>query len=371
MTFQENLNLRINYAKFDVALRNRRLVKFAEQRIGKATGQVYHTVLQCSEPTVTSCRKDLEYRPEDPAWSLTTPTVSVPMVSSYLDLNVNLQGTIGKGDRNKSSNVNGQGLELNPETGILRQRIPTSEDRPLSNGVNGTHPKIKREDEDEDEDEDVNGDDDHSRDNDVRQHLLLLADEPYHFIHREMRENQVRWEVEFGDLSRQLRDIELEKITMDRFGLLGVRITRILMRMGRLDEKQIQQIALTTAKELRQTMTIMHQANFIELQEMPRDTARQPNRMLYFWFYDPERLRRLIIEDSYKAMTRCLQRARVEREAVQSVIDKSERTDVVGREEELMGEGELEILRDWRHVEERLLGEVARLDDLVAVLRDY
>ena len=70
-------------------------------------------------------------------------------------------------------------------------------------------------------------------------------------------------------------------------------------------------------------------------------------------------------------MARCLQRVKVEREAVQTVIEKAERTDVVGKEEEYLGVGERVALEEWREREERLLGEVGRLDDLVAVLRDF
>lgn len=77
------------------------------------------------------------------------------------------------------------------------------------------------------------------------------------------------------------------------------------------------------------------------------------------------------MEECYKSMARCLQRAKVEREGVQTLLEKAERSDVVGREEEFLGEDERIGLEQWREKEERLLGEVGRLDELVAVLRDF
>ena len=70
-------------------------------------------------------------------------------------------------------------------------------------------------------------------------------------------------------------------------------------------------------------------------------------------------------------MGNLVRRARVEKESVRGVVEKSERTDVVGREKELLGAGELEALARWREKERRIWGEVGRLDELVGVLRDF
>ena len=78
----------------------------------------------------------------------------------------------------------------------------------------------------------------------------------------------------------------------------------------------------------------------------------------------------MLIEDTYKCMTRCLQRMKVERDKVKPTIEKSERTDVRGKEERLLAKAELAVLKGWRKKEEWLLGEVGRLDELIFVLRD-
>ena len=207
----------------------------------------------------------------------------------------------------------------------------------------------------------------------IRQHLLLLAEHPLGFVEYIKRTptKPEQWTVNFRSLARQLRQIELENTISARFGPGATRLVRIFLEKGKLDEKAITNIGLINQKLMRSILTAMHEAGHLELQEIPRDNARQPSRTMFLWYYDPERCRQKILEESYKAMARCLQRARVEKEAVQLTIDKANRTDVVGREDEYLGVDERTALSTWREKEERLLGEVGRLDDLVAVLRDF
>jgi DNA-directed RNA polymerase III subunit RPC3 len=70
-------------------------------------------------------------------------------------------------------------------------------------------------------------------------------------------------------------------------------------------------------------------------------------------------------------MARCLQRANTEKEKMRPLLAKAERTDVVGREEHYLSKIERTALQSWKEKEERLLGQVARLDKLVGIFRDY
>lgn len=138
-----------------------------------------------------------------------------------------------------------------------------------------------------------------------------------------------------------------------------------------MDEKRLQEISLLSSKDLRQVLGGMQATGFVDLQEVPRDAQRQPSRTIYLWFYDPDRVCRNLLQDTYKAMSRCLQRIRFERNRLREFLDKTERSDVKGNEERYLSEAELKTLQQWRAKEALLLGEVSRLDDLVAVLRDF
>lgn len=115
----------------------------------------------------------------------------------------------------------------------------------------------------------------------------------------------------------------------------------------------------------------MQEAGFVETQEVPKDASRQPSRSLYLWFFNQERVAKLLLFDSYKVMTRLVERIQVQKSFRQEVIAKAERLDVVGHEDEYLTAGDRLHLREWREEEEKLLTQLTRLDDMVALLRDF
>ena len=338
-------------------------------------------------------RRPSEDEDEDDPANWPAP-VSATELSAVFRESVDLAGAIGrvapnKVDRNRFIHPKKRRKKTlfdSNEAGV-EDVASTDEDEDMGDVVeNGNISEV-----DEDEDH-VNGDadygskvkvekedqtpiynDERSRVELLRQHLLLLAEHPLGFVEYIKRTptKPEQWTVNFRSLARQLRQMELENTIATRFGPGATRLVRIFQEKGKLDEKAITSIGLINQKLMRSILTAMHEAGHLELQEIPRDNARQPSRTLFLWYFDPERCRQKVLEEAYKAMARCLQRARVEKEEVQLTIDKADRTDVVGREEEYLGVEERGALSAWREKEERLLGEVGRLDDLVAVLRDF
>ncbi|KAK2766193.1 RNA polymerase III subunit C82 [Arachnomyces sp. PD_36] len=334
-----NMVIRINYDKFDVAFRNRRLVKLAEQNISPVTSQVYETLLSRIEHQTPRCRDQEELIPEGEEAEQYSAPIPLQAICEDLDPQLDLVGSIAGG-----------------------------------NYTNGTGRRGGQDDDSEDDDEHDNGEDDEEGGNriiELQPHLSLLAQEPYVFSTRRLQSGTVTWTVEYRRLARKLRHLELERLIGSRFGGSALRLIRVLLAKGKLDEKRLQEISLMASKDLRQLLSLLEGAGFIDLQEVPRDSQRQPSRTLYLWFYDPDRVRMAVIEDTYKAMSRCLRRIQVERGKLKHFLEKTERSDVKGNEERYLSDAELEVLKQWRDKEALLLGEVSRLDDLVAVLRDY
>ncbi|MCJ1399556.1 RNA polymerase III subunit C82 [Xylographa trunciseda] len=391
--------LRVNYEKFAVVARNEKLVELVEERIGPATSRVYAEVLGHLEKKLKFC--DPSTGENDKADDLgLSPKVTTAEIASAMAKLEDLAGGIGLAD---PSMINLNTI-IHPKK--RRRRFDTNEQHPDgetsateeddsdSEQQNGNITDV-----DNDSDE-VNGDDEYKseikveKDGDqaqqppatisslsnpqsclflTRQNLFLLAEHPYNFVTFIPRSHSTTesWSVNFPALARQLRLIELENIITKRYGIEALRIIRILQEKGKLDEKAIATLALMNQKIMRSILTTMHEAGHLEIQEVPRDNARQPARTIFLWFFDPERCRQKVLEETYKTMARCMQRSKAERGNVQSIIDKASRTDVVGKEDELLGLDERTALKAWRENEERLLGELGRLDDLVAVLRDF
>ncbi|KAI9738566.1 MAG: RNA polymerase III subunit C82 [Cirrosporium novae-zelandiae] len=336
----EELVVRVNPERFLVILRNEFLTGLSATEITHTTAKVYAAFLQKVEPSLWTCRCDIEEAAEVEEVEILRESFSAVQVASSLDPMIELEedaiGTMTNGFHNDDDN---EGIGVKVEDG----------DDPPSHRSNKA-----------------------SRIDTVSQHLQLLAQDSHHFVQALDKETGgTAYIVDYQGLTKRLRQIELEKIINKRFGKTALRIIRILLVKGKLDERRIGELGMIPPKDMRMALMHMQEAGFVSLQEIPRDIYRQPSKTLYYYYFDSERVRFLVLEETYDAMLKCLQRARIEREKVHTVIEKSERTDVVGREDQFLTKVEREALSKYREKEEMLLTEVSRLDDLVMILRDF
>ncbi|KAE8348594.1 DNA-directed RNA polymerase III subunit rpc3 [Aspergillus coremiiformis] len=337
---ETGITIRINYEKLDVALRNRRFLELAERDSSPETAEVYDCLLRRIEYQTGKCRDTTQIPREGEEGEQYSVPISLRAVVEDVDLLLDLAGSVGPME--------------------IFQPVHRHGKRPLEESVNGIGH------------DGPNGvQSDGNRTYEVDQHLCLLAQPPYNLTSKRMVSGLITWTVEFRHLARKLRHLELERIIEARYGDVALRVVRVLHDKGKLDEKRLQEISLLPFKDLRQVLATMQTGGFVDLQEVPRDAQRQPSRTIFLWFYDPDRVCNSVLEDAYKAMSRCLQRLLFERNRLKEFLEKTERSDVKGNEERYLSEAELTLLEQWRAKEALLLGEVARLDEMVAVMRDY
>ncbi|RAH73686.1 putative DNA directed RNA polymerase III subunit Rpc82 [Aspergillus aculeatinus CBS 121060] len=334
---ESGIVIRVNYEKLDVALRNRRFLDLAEMHASSATAQVYECLLRRIEYQTKQCRDSVEIPREGEEGEQYSVAIALSAVTEEVDPQLDLAGSIGPMEIQHSVSKRG--------------KRPLDED-----GVNGTSHQDS---------------DAPSRTYEIDQHLSLLSQPPYNLTSKRVVSGLITWTVEFRHLARKLRHLELERVIEARYGDVALRVIRVLHAKGKLDEKRLQEISLLPFKDLRQVLASMQSGGFVDLQEVPRDAQRQPSRTIYLWFYDPDRIRDSILEDTYKAMSRCMQRLRFERSRLKEFLEKTERSDVKGNEERYLSPAELTLLGQWRSKEALLLGEITRLDEMVAVMRDY
>jgi DNA-directed RNA polymerase III subunit RPC3 len=392
----DDIVLRVNHDKFDVMMRNQRLVELAEQCIGSTTAKVYAELLRKLESELQHCKASSTIPEEvDGETDLTSlPQVATHKLEALLKEPADFAGVIAQIDPSQID------LTMIDHRKKLRRKMAAKVD--LANGVTVVGDASSDEDETEDvqkHDSEVISDDELSVSSHefspvspsgpipdppveaqnggcfsiLRQHLLLLCEHPYSFVHHVPRTSSIpeKWAVDFRSLSSTLQHLTLTSTLTSRFGSTATRLANILIAKGKLDEKALSAHSLLNVQPLRPLLTDLQKAGLFQLQEVPRDGSRQPSRTFFFWEWDAERARSKVLEDCYGAMARLVWRLRVEKGKVRALVEKAERSDVLGREEELLGKEEMMALRRWWGVAERVWGEVGRLDEMVAVLRDF
>ena len=412
-SFDPDMVVRPNHDKYAVLARSQRLVQLAADRIGIPTSRVYAAVLRLLDKDIMRCN-EFERDAETPMMDDRDEQrcIKIGPILESLGSCEDLQSAIGapcSPSREKSSPSKGnakkrgrmsdkEGTDSDSDIVVPKGRlkpngkVKTEEpSSPFTNGkgkgklhepstptTNGKGKgKQKAEvriayEQDSDSSPPSPTAGHTSNTSSLRQHLSLLVDHSllHHHPPSGTIDGKESWSIPFLTLSHTLRVLEINTTLSTLFGAPALRLVSILQRHGKLDEKTLVAYSLLSTKLLRSTLSSLHTAGYLELQEVPRDNSRAPSKTLYLWFFDEERCSRRLLDDYYQGMSRCLQRLRTEREGVAGLLAKSQRSDVRGREREFLQGEEWKRFERWKEVEEMLLGEVGRLDEGVVVLRD-
>jgi len=340
----EDLVIRVNPEKIAVAMRSEQLVHLVEQRLGSVTARVYQTMLRMLESKTPRCWEEWADPPLpsgepgdasiDPRFLVTARDVATKLSRERGDLDI-FEGI----DPNAAVQITRKGH-------VNRTNIWTQPTDPA---------KLNMEE----------------RTKVVDKHIQMLAEDPFHFVTWHSRAGFSQWHIEFDEIARQMIQTELENTISARKGSLGVKLVRALRKKGRLDERAMCNVMMMSAADVRGIVNDLTIQGFVQTQEIPKVDRREAKHSLHLVWYDRQRAREKLLHDTYKGMVRILQRIRYEREKIEFTLTKAERSDVVGNEEKWLSTRELDDLRKWKEVQEKLLLQLMREDDLVAALRDF
>ncbi|KAG5651277.1 hypothetical protein H0H81_009220 [Sphagnurus paluster] len=178
-------------------------------------------------------------------------------------------------------------------------------------------------------------------------------------------------QVEFEIIGRRLRRRVLESVTRERHGIGGVRILRLLLDTGKMDEKQISKIVMMAPKDVRPLLAALTADSLISTQEVPKSADRNPTRTFYLWYVDPRKAYSVILGNLYKTLYNIGMRRHAEdgTSEVKAVLEKRERSDV-SQDENLLSRLERDILKEWEEKKGKLTVLEMRVEETVFILKD-
>ncbi|KAG1883007.1 RNA polymerase III subunit RPC82-domain-containing protein [Suillus subluteus] len=170
--------------------------------------------------------------------------------------------------------------------------------------------------------------------------------------------------VEFGIVSKRLR-------RRNDTGTTGVRIVRLLLDIGKMDEKQIAKVAMMPNNVVRPLLAALSSDFLISTQEVPRSADRNPTRTFYLWHVDLHKAYSALLGHLYKTLYNIGMRRQAEQEepTVKAVLEKRARTDVA-QDENLLSRMERDVLKEWETKQEKLTVLEMRVEEAVFILRD-
>ncbi|KAL1602500.1 RNA polymerase III subunit C82 [Paraconiothyrium brasiliense] len=336
---EDDLVIRVNPEKAAVAMRNQHLVSLVEQRISYTTARLYEILLRSLEKNIPRCFEDcpdplpvnIEDQPQwEPNPDHVVNTKDIAQRAKVLGLDIC------------------NGLDPNAVARITKNSV--GKDGVLSQPVDPSSLSF------------------HERSEIVEAHLSLLVDHPLRFVTWHARG---QYRVDFDLMAKSLIQQEIENTVLARKSTVAMKLLRALKKKGKLDERQLCNTMMSSANDVRGIVNDLTVQGFVQTQEVPKVDRREAKLSLHLIWYDIQRAREKLLHDTYKGQVRILQRIAFEREKIQELLSKANRTDVAGNETKYLKQTELDDLKKWKEVQEKLLLQLAREDDLVAVLRDY
>lgn len=113
-----------------------------------------------------------------------------------------------------------------------------------------------------------------------------------------------------------------KSLVRERCGGNAAKVFHLLSDRARLEDKQVSDLALLPKKEAKEVLYSMLQAQFVELQEVPRTTERQPSKAFFVWSLPyttlPSTMLRVVLQAWVNMQTRMLH----ETVPVQTLLDK-------------------------------------------------
>jgi DNA-directed RNA polymerase III subunit RPC3 len=368
-----------------VELRNRSLADVVADNIGETTSQIYAVLLGLLTAKLSRCQPhpgiDADLDDSD-----VQPYVTTNEVFDHLSPSLDVGSGIGKvdaaqvdpqgverirrrrprpkepyvrDDENDSADdedgdQNGYGIEYDEE--LERHALKQQSEPPAQNGAKESKVKFRESKTSE------------SRLSLMRQHLLILCESTHGFLrHR----GNGQWTVDFQSLVRRIQERELDTVIERKIGRHSLRLIRILRKRGKADEKSLPMQAMMAKATVHKTMLEMQMHGFVDVQEIPKDSTRNAKSTIFLWFCDTDLSLTQLLDNTYKTMLRCLQVREVHRQDAREVLRFVGRPDVKGREKEALEKKYFDRYDRYRSIEDKILGHVMRLDDMVGILRDY
>lgn len=352
----------VNFAQYPVAHRSQRLENFAQESLGGVTATVYAALLQVLETRIRARDDDIHEEQDEEDQEIRLPSATTTETADVLKTWAPFDLTLGI--RGAASMYKTPATERDKTKKGKKRVIPEEDFSDIG---------IKMESySDDDETHGANGFTSYNDQNNmlslVEEHLKILAEHPKEFCRRVGGAGRGEWKVDFPALTDKLIASEIDQTVKARLSKVHALVVRMLRDVGRLEDKAIAARLMMRVKDVREILTQLQFAGLVEGQEVPKDNSRQPSRAVYLWYHDQSRVAALLLQQSYQAMSRILQRLAHERVDKKGIIERAE---MLKTKEDSLGQTEREHILQWREIEEKLMLQFLRIDEHVALLRDF
>ena len=390
----DNVYLTFNLQRYFKHKRSNHLVQLCASTVGKIPSKILECALRytersapnvCNPLSKTGLLQDLSEQ-EALKDELTLQeeknngvTFNAIDISKILDLNVVLQDSLlsklkdkfgkNKNNKRKQANSSNSNKKIKLENGATLNDIPEAANEDENDDENEAAENYNDDENDNDDDNDdileaqLDSESSSHSITLINAHLKLLSDPnaQVQFL-RESRAGL--YYVPYSSLTPLLKSYTYDALVESTLGLSALRLLRSI-RINRLvTEKTLNNLVLFNEKDVRSILSKLLKCNSVEIQEMPRTMDRAASRSVFLFRNNQQHALQFMEKNLCWNIANLIYKTELLKKENQTLLEKAEREDVKGREEELLLSSELNQLK---MVNERELNSLTRMNRLISL----
>lgn len=360
-----NLVVKFNLSRFQKHLRTNAFVNLAKSRIGVLTSRIYEVALRLIEqgsPDLKNHFLEISGLINDPEEErLFLNSIENKLVDDkkivfnvrdllrFLPQDLDLRNSILSHTFNSKKRVAS-------EEEVPSKRIKTEPGAEEALAEFARANSVERE-----EEPNVTDTDPHSL-TVVQQHLKLLSSGTSNQFLIEITPGT--YTVPFTSVVKQLKQYNFETLIKTTLGHNTFRVLRCLKSLKLGDEKSISNAVLLKDKTVRNELYKLVKINVAEIQEVPRSADRAASKTFYLFRHRENVSYNFLNNSLIYSMSQIITNIDNFKEDHKILLEKCEREDVKGHEEELLLESELKTLKALQTREINNIGRFNRLKSL-------
>ncbi|CAK7894955.1 DNA-directed RNA polymerase III subunit RPC3 [[Candida] anglica] len=353
-----------NLTRFEKRLRSRSLVNLAKSRIGTLSAAVYEAALT-----------EIEHKsPDLRHYFLTIPG----LINDPEEERLLMHSIENKLVDQRRTTFNARDLtkylgEIDLKGSILSHNFFKSK-RVAPGSASAGAKRIKTEDGsyvnvEQDEVDELIVDDSHFSNFDIQDQQSLIADHlkllaSSSSINFLIETSPGTFTIPYTQLIKDLKQTTFDTLIKSSLGLDAFKILRTLRGLKLADEKSIANSILLKEKTVRNEICKLIEINAVELQEVPRSADRAASKTFFLFRHKSYISYQYLSNSLLFNMSQVLTNIENFKLDHKILLEKCEREDVKGNEEQLLLDSELKTLRDLQLREVKNIGKFNRLKSL-------
>ncbi|XP_022334535.2 DNA-directed RNA polymerase III subunit RPC3-like [Crassostrea virginica] len=212
-------------------------------------------------------------------------------------------------------------------------------------------------------------------------YLSLICDDSTKFLSRVGDSGGGMYAINMYEALTQLAKAHIESVVQERFGSKCLRIFRVLLLKKHLEQKQIEDFVMISAKEAKDLLYTLFSENFITTTEISKTPDHAPSRTFYLFTVNIQQVASMVLDRCYKALYNAMLKKETEVIEHRRLLDKQERMEAIAaavedatqREEVLMTitPSEQEQINKVRHTIQMLDQSELQICEGIFILETY